>query len=224
LEESKVYPIESEIRSLEIQINAANFVVKQAESFSVESNLKYLSVSEEDGVLTVLDEFKGAFTYNDAELTLYVPYGTVFESANIVTGTAVFTVDALSVKSLKLQLGAGDVKIENLTVTDQAENGGGAGKITVTGGALNDLTLEMGVGELNLAAALSGNSTLLLGVGKSNLTLLGSRDDYTIDIEKGLGSITVDGKEISDFGSSGNGQNHVTVEGGIGAIHLTFAP
>lgn len=80
----------------------------------------------------------------------------------------------------------------------------------------------MGVGELNLTAALLGNNDLTFGVGKSNLTLIGDRDDYRIDAEKGIGSITVDGKIFTDFDSSGNGQNHVEIEGGIGAIDLEF--
>ena len=80
----------------------------------------------------------------------------------------------------------------------------------------------MGVGELNLSAALLGDSDLTLGVGASNLTLIGSRDDYKIEIEKGLGSITVDGESVSDFGTSGNGQNNVEIKGGVGAINLNF--
>ena len=87
---------------------------------------------------------------------------------------------------------------------------------------LNDLTLEMGMGELNLTAAVLGDSDLKFGVGESNVTLIGSKDDYKVDIEKGLGSITVDGNTVTDYGSSGNGQNHIEIEGGVGAINLKF--
>ena len=60
------------------------------------------------------------------------------------------------------------------------------------------------------------------GVGRSDVTLIGSKDDYQFDIEKDLVSITVDGKAVTDFGSSGNGQNHIEMEGGVGAINLNF--
>ena len=36
------------------------------------------------------------------------------------------------------------------------------------------------------------------------------------------GNVTVNGKTVTDFGSSGNGQNHVEIEGGIGAVNLNF--
>ena len=80
----------------------------------------------------------------------------------------------------------------------------------------------MGVGELNFSGALLGNSDLKFGVGESNLTLIGGKDDYKVDIKKGLGSISIDGKNVFDFGSSGNGQSHIHIEGGVGAVHIVF--
>ena len=80
----------------------------------------------------------------------------------------------------------------------------------------------MGMGELNLTATVLGESDLKFGVGESNVTLIGSKDDYKVDIEKGLGNITVDGKTVTDFGSSVNGQNHIEIEGGVGTINLKF--
>ena len=53
-------------------------------------------------------------------------------------------------------------------------------------------------------------------------TLIGSKDDYKVDVEKGLGSISVDGKNVSDLGNSGNGQRHIHIEGGIGAVRIVF--
>ena len=222
LSDSKTYEITSAIHSLDIQINAADFKIEHGEKFSVESNLKYLSVSEKDGVLTIIDEAKSNSNYSNAVLTLYVPNGILFDDVDITTGAAKLTVDALSTNSLELKLGAGDVRFESLHASLAADIKGGAGQITIASGTLNDLTLAMGVGELNFSGALLGNSDLKLGVGESNLTLIGSKDDYKVDIKKGLGSISVDGKNVSDYGSSGNGQSHIHIEGGVGAINIAF--
>ncbi len=222
LDEAKTYEINSEIHSLDIRINAADFKIENGEEFSVESNLKYLSVSEKDGVLTIVDETKSNSKYSDAMLTLCVPNGMVFENVDIETGAAKLTVNTLSANSLKLKFGAGDVRFESLNASSDADIKGGVGQITIVSGTINDLTLEMGVGELNLTAAVLGAGNLKFGVGESNLTLLGSKDDYKVDIEKGLGNITVDGKTVTDFGSSGNSQNHLEIEGGVGTINLKF--
>ena len=222
LAEAKVYRVENPVHSLKVSINAADFSIKEAEAFSVESNLKYLSVSESNGVLTIADEKTLTGTYSGATLTLFIPSGVTFNSVSITTGAAKLTADTLSAKAVKLELGAGDVNFHSLNAADKAEIEGGAGRITIAGGALNDLSLEMGVGELNLTAALLGSSDLDFGVGQSNLTLLGSKDDYHVDIKKAIGSITVDGKPAADFAGSETGDNRVDIEGGIGAIHLNF--
>ena len=222
LSDSRTYEITSDIHSLDIQINAADFKIEHGYEFSVESNLKYLSVSEKDGVLTIIDEAKSSSNYSNPVLTLYVPNGIVFDDVDITTGAAKLTADALSASLLELKLGAGDVRFESLNASSNANIKGGAGQITIASGTLNDLTLEMGVGELNLTAAVLGDSNLKFGVGESNLTLIGGKDDYKVDVEKGLGSISVDGKDVSDFGSSGNGQSHIHIEGGVGAVHIIF--
>lgn len=223
LEDAKVYTVSDSITELDIRINAADFSIRQAETFSVESNLKHLTVKENDGVLTVEETKRFGITYTDAMLVLYVPEGTVFEKVDITTGAGVVSVDTLSADSLMLEFGAGEVKIDSLTANKNAEIKGGAGKITITGTSLRDLDLEMGVGQLDLTAAVLGNSDFDLGIGESNITLIGSKEDYTVDAEKGIGNITADGESVSGSTDIGNGENSIAISGGIGAINLVFA-
>ena len=223
--ETQSYEISSEIHSLDIQIGAADFIIEHGDRFSVESNLNYLSVSERNGVLAIIEEDHnqiGITDYTDAVLKLYIPNDIVFESVEITTGAAKLTADSLSANYLELELGAGKVQFGYLNAYDNADIEGGTGEITIANGMLNNLILEVGVGELDLTAALLGKSKLSFGVGKSNLTLIGSKDMYKIDIENGLGSITVDGKTVTNFGSSGNGQNYIEVEGGVGTVDIAF--
>ena len=225
-EDMQTYSVNTGIRILDIEINAADLYIKEGEAFSVESNLKNLKVDDNNGRLTIKDLTKnkrfGGYSYENAVLTIYVPVGTVFENVNITTGAGRLTVDNLSAETIDFELGAGEVSIGSLVATKSADIEGGAGRITVSGGALKNLDMDMGVGELNLTSAFSGECKLDMGVGESNITLIGNKDDYKLDLEKGLGSITVDGKDVSDFGSSGNGTNKVDISGGIGAINVRF--
>ena len=221
-EDIKTYSVSSEIQSLEVKIYAADFTIKQGESFSVESNLKHLTVEAENGVLTIKETKKFGSTYTGAVLTLYVPADAVFEKVNITTGAGKLTVDSLSAATMNFELGAGEVSIDTLIATSDIDIGGGAGKITISGGALHNLDLDMGVGQLNLTSALTGESDFDLGVGESNITVIGNKGDYKLDIEKGLGNITVDGTSVSNIKGQGNGNNSIEVNGGIGAINLNF--
>ncbi len=221
-EDMKTYAVSSDIQSLEIKINAADFTIKQSESFSVESNLKHLTVEDKNGVLTIKETKTFGNTYTGAVLTLYVPTDTVFKKAGITTGAGRLTVDRLSADTLNFELGAGEVKIGTLIAVTAIDIDGGAGKITISEGALHNLDLDMGVGQLNLTSALTGESEFDLGVGESNITVIGDKDDYKLDIEKGIGSITVDGTSVSNVKGQGNGSNRIEVNGGIGAIRLKY--
>ena len=226
LSEAKTYEITSDIHSMYIRINAADIKIERGKEFSVVSNLKNLEVDEKTGTLTLKDLSKVKISnglYNDAMLTIYVPEGKIFESINLATGAGRFTVDILHAETIDFTLGAGEVTVGSLFATKYADIEGGAGRITISDGALNNFDLEMGVGELNLTSALSGYCELEMGIGASKITLIGSVEDYRLDIEKGLGAISVDGSEVSDFGSSGNGRAEVEISGGIGAIDVDFS-
>lgn len=221
-EDIKTYTVSSDIKSLEVKINAADFTIKQGDSFSVESNLKYLTVEDKNGVLTIRDTKKFIRTYTGAVLTLYIPADTVFDKANITTGAGRLTVDNLSANTMNFELGAGEVAIDTLVAASDIDINGGAGKITISGGALHNLDLDMGAGQLNLTSALTGESDFDLGVGESNITVIGNKNDYKLDIERGLGNITVDGTSVSNIKGQGNGNNDIEISGGIGAINLKF--
>ena len=222
LDGEKVYAVNGEVHSLDVRIKAADFKIEIGEAFSVKSNLEHLTVTEEGGVLKIVDLARINSNFTGATLTVYVPEGVVFEDLDLEIGAAKLTAGTLCAKVAELNLGAGDATIECLNASSKVDIEGGAGLISIHGGSLNNLTLELGVGALNLTAALQGSCDLECGVGESNISLIGGKDDYKIDIKKGLGAITVDGEKVSDFSVGGNSQNRIEITGGIGAINLNF--
>ena len=217
------HTITSQIQSLDIRINAADLTLKEGDAFRVESNLMHLKVEEKNGVLTLHETRKVSIgTAKNGVLTVYVPAGTVFERVNLSTGAGRVSMGSLSAHILNFELGAGEVTIGTLTATKSADIEGGAGRVTISGGAIRELELEMGVGQLNLSSALTGECQLELGVGESNITLLGAKEDYTLELEKGVGSITVDGTAATGA-DIGNGPNEVEISGGVGAVNVNFS-
>ena len=78
LEETIFYPVSADIHSLDIRVGAADFVIRPADTFAVESNLKYLTVSAADGVLQVQEKNRSGGQYNNPVLTLYMPENMMF--------------------------------------------------------------------------------------------------------------------------------------------------
>ena len=113
--------------------------------------------------------------------------------------------------------------MENLVAKSRADLEGGTGMLTVNGGSLNNLNLEMGVGSLTFKSRIEGNSSLDLGVGEAKLILLGSREDYRIELDKGLGEARLEGQSMRDDSVYGAGTNRLSVDGGVGAINIEFS-
>lgn len=218
--ENRTYEVTGEITSLEVEISAADFRIETGDSFSVESNLKNLTFRQTADRLILLEKSAGNRSYNGAFLVIYIPEGTVFTELDIFTGAGKFTADSLSAEKLELEFGAGDVNIGKLIATREAEIEGGAGSITIGGGSLCGLALEMGVGALHFTSALMGESSLDLGVGEAVITLLGSAEDYTLELNKGIGDIRLNGQLLSNGRKVGNGLNYIEINGGIGSISV----
>lgn len=217
----KIFDVPSEIHSLDIQINAADFTIVRSDHFCVESNLKNLTVSEKNGVLMIEEKSKVSTNYADAMLTLYVPANISFEEIKIKTGAARLVADPLSANSLILKLGAGQVQFDSLSASSSIDIEGGAGEITIADGTLHNMKLSLGVGQFEMTAALLGKSDLQFGIGETKLTLIGSPAEYNLDVTKGIGSIKIDNSTGINY-SSGNAHNRVKIQGGIGAANITF--
>lgn len=222
--EMQVYPIEEEISSISVTLSGAEFKINTADKFSVESNHKYISVKGNNGKLSISETKKlFAVSPKGATVILNVPENFVFDEAIIDTGAGKVEIETLSCDVLSLSLGAGKADIKNLTANSRAVIDGGAGKLSIDGGKLCNLNLDMGVGELTLKSRIEGKSDLDYGVGKTDLTLLGSRDDYKIELDKGIGEAKLEGEEMTDDAVYGSGENRIEIDGGIGEINIDFS-
>ncbi|MBQ8321382.1 MAG: DUF4097 family beta strand repeat protein [Clostridia bacterium] len=222
LDEIKTYDISADITELDIEISAADFTVEYGDAFRVESNLRRLEVEEKGATLIIEDDNKFGGNYSDAILTLTIPEGVAFERIEITTGAGRVRIEGLTAEELELTLGAGEVTIESLTATKAASIEGGAGEVTIGGGSLSKLDFDMGVGKVTLTGALVGTASLDVGIGEFNLNLIGSSEIYSLELNKGIGNIRVDGADVDNGATVGTGENKVTVNGGIGAVNVNF--
>lgn len=221
--ELRTYPVSADVENLDLEISAAELKIVSGTGFSVESNHKYLTVKEDNGTLKISEE-KVAFGISSegVKVVLTVPADFVFEDASIETGAGKVDIENLCANTLRLDLGAGATDIGCLTAQTRAKISTGAGKLTIRDGVLRDVTMELGVGKLELAARLTGECTVDYGVGGAELTLLGSKEDYQIRLDKGLGEATLEGEAMNDGSTYGGGKNRIDIDGGVGSISIRF--
>ena len=96
----------------------------------------------------------------------------------------------------------------------------GAGSFTIVNGNINDLDLDVGVGKTNITSMITGNSTIDIGIGSLSLNLIGN--NYTFKVNKGIGKVLIDNKEVSDNEVLGMGSNTIKLNGGIGDTTVTL--
>lgn len=224
LEELKELGIENDAKVLDIDIKGTNIVIKTGDVFKVETSNKYIKCKQDKDMISITEREHNWFSSNKNKSTLivYVPEDMILDGTSINSGAGKVEIETLSTKVLNLDLGAGKVSINHLNVLNNTEIDGGAGELVINNSNLNNLDLDMGIGKFTLTGKLSGTTEIDHGVGAMELKLLGNKDDYQIHLDKGLGSVTVDGNKIKDDETIGNGINKMNIEGGIGSIDIDF--
>ena len=218
------FALSGEISSLSVDLSGAEFTIQTADKFEVESNHKYISVKEDNGKLRIKETKKNfATSPKGIKVILSIPENFVFDDVMIDTGAGKMKIDALACDVLELSLGAGKADIKNLTANSQSKIDGGAGELNIDGGKLCNLSLDMGVGKLTLKSRIEGESELDYGVGETDLILLGSKNDYRIELDKGIGQSTFEGESMIDDSVYGTGENFIEIDGGVGEIKIEFS-
>lgn len=182
--------IQSNTKAFDIKLDSAMLIIEEGNKFTISTNNKYISLTEEDNKIKINEKDHFSFK-NSSALRITVP------------------------------IKAGSLVLNDVIVNDKLTIIGGAGTIDVTNGNVNNLNLNVGVGNCNISAILKGNSVIEAGVGQLNIDLLDSIDNYKIKLTKGIGDITINDTKITDNNTAFNGNKNISLVGGIGPISIT---
>lgn len=223
LEELKNLEIETNISSLNIDISSTNMIIKVGDTFKAETSNKYIKYKQDGNIMYINEEKHNLFNADDNNtLIIYIPKDIILDEVSINSGAGKIDIEQLSSKILRLNLGAGKTQIKCLNISDNTIVDTGAGELSIDNSSLNNLDLNMGVGKFMFTGQLFGKTEIDQGIGTIDLNLLGSKDDYQIHLDKGLGSVKIDGNNINNDETLGNGNNKIDIDGGIGSIEINF--
>lgn len=215
--------INGNVQALDIDVESINIIIKIGDEFRAETNNEDVTCRDENNKLLISQKDSNWFNKKDnGDLVIYVPSNFVFDVFSIENGAGSINIAELYTRRLDLDLGAGKVSINKLTVLGNVEIDGGAGDISIDDGDINNLDLDMGVGKLTLRSSITGRSEIDSGVGELSLDLIGDLDDYKIKVDKGVGSVNIDGQSISDNKYYGTGSSLIDIDGGVGSIKINF--
>lgn len=203
--------------NLDVDIKSADINIQTGDTFSYYTNNKNIKVKTENNTIKISQTRHN----DDVEITLIVPENQTFSSVKIDSGAGDIQADNILCKKLRLNLGAGNITVENLTVLNNAQVNSGAGNITVNGGRVNDFDCNLGAGNTEINSEFTGKSSFDCAAGCLDVILLGERDSYTLSVDHALGDVTVNG-DSAGSGTIGNGPNKVDFDCALGDVNIQF--
>ena len=187
------------LTNLKVELAYSKLIIKNGDKVQVESNNPNISCKQNNNQLTIKEKDNNWFSRkNEGEVVIYLPEEVELDVVKIETGAGQIWVQELNTKQLILEIGAGTVEIEKLNVTQKAKIEGGAGRVSILSSEINNLDLDMGVGKFELRTKLTGKNDIDAGIGRLDIDLIDEIENYKVKVEKGIGSIKIEGKEVSN--------------------------
>ena len=207
--------------NLDVLMKSGKFNVVLGDSLEVLTNNSKITAEYKDNEITIKNQSL-KYGNNDSVLTLKIPEYVVFDKINLELGAGLSEINNLKANNWQIELGAGKFTFDNILATQKIMIEAGVGSLDIVNSDLNNLTLDGGVGKIDFSGYITGNSKIEVGIGKIGIDIKDTKENYALILEKGIGSIEVDGVDSSS-GTFGNGKNTLNASGGIGKLEINFS-
>ena len=204
--------------SLEIDCSTASIVVQQGEEYAVEITAKNPSKAKnmpswgiQNDTLIVQQKKQNFISLGILNDTSYYVNVTVpaadeeaLELVNIDNGTGTVSLYGINADTLKIDTGTGRVEVSDCRV--------------------RDLKIDSGTGS-SAIELLSAPDRIDIdnGTGSVDMTLPGTKSDYDLNLDTGVGSVKVGGEEYrGEYEGRGSGGKEIDIDNGVGSINIMF--
>lgn len=231
----------SDVKSIDIDIHYGEVSILQGDEFAIEAsniNRKHLKSYVDGDTWRVKDagNFKINFfgihigdsgvDFNNGRslITIYIPKNFNGEKINIKLGAGKINIEQLSGDEIKLDVGAGNMLVNNLKAYKEADLAVGAGEINIDNIEAKDTNFECGMGNITINGVLKGDSKVECGVGQISMYLDGEEEDYNYYIDSGVGNVIINKDEYSFTSSTkkvnDNAKGDFDINCGVGNVTI----
>ena len=195
-----------ELHSLELEADAAQVTVQPGDGWGLQvSGTTAYTAVQEDGVWMVT--VKKRVADPSVTVTLTYPQGIELQHLERELGMGSLTVDGLSCRTADVEADAGEITLNDLTVT-------------------GDCSLEVGMGSIRLQGDLRGGAEIDCGLGEVQCTLMRPQS-YGYTVRCDMGSVEMDGRQYDGFSNKASENPSAAVQYAVecdmGSVQLRFA-
>lgn len=199
---------DAEIASLDIDIGMGSFVLSDGDEFAIST----YGIRKEN------------FSYEITDGCLYLKYSPQislisFNFSEFDNGSSIFlTVPKKDFDKITVNMTAGDVSVMNVNaqkLTTKSSAGSmlidgicaesasfkmTAGDCTVSNSTVKNSSISMTAGDMYFGdCKLYGDNNIKMTAGELQMSLIGDRADYRINVDKALGNVYIDGADVSEY-------------------------
>lgn len=215
---------EEGFNKLDFEISATQLIIKsEGTEYKIETAQipESTQIENKNGTLQIKQTQKFTTMLENSTIIVYVPENTELENIELEMGAGTVDIENIKAKKIDFSFGAGSVYIKNLAASN-AEIECGAGQVIIENTDLTNANLDAGVGKLVYSGFMRNNSEVNCGIGEVELNLGGGNEIYTVRAEKGIGDIKINGNNVANESVTGNGENKISIEGGIGSVKVNM--
>lgn len=250
------------LRNLYIEADACELHIEKSEDefvrLAVDGDANTLRYHIEDGDLRIVRKWNRTWRLISINLTdtvnkvyLYLPEGTSLDYMDIEigAGTMAGTTDSigLTARDANIEVGAGELEIDSLTVDNEAVLKVGAGTIRIKKlvcdvadmdiGAgeldINDIAIakeaniDLGMGSVDIGGIITGDLNVDCSMGEVTLDMDDDEQNHNFEINCSMGEVRVGSRSYSSLSSSqttNNGSDsNFDIDCSMGTVTVKFA-
>lgn len=219
----------AEIKDLDIELGACEMEMKASpdENFHLKAeNAGKLQGFVRQDTLNIKAIRHTTIGQNNCRITLYVPEGFHFAEADVELGAGVLEFEELDAGEASFEVGAGQIVCSDSLKAEELTLEVGMGEIQVDGMDVEQLDAEVGMGSLILNGGISEKADVDCSMGSIEMTLNGSEEDYNYNLESAMGSVEIGSYSVSGLAGEKKINNKaardITMSCSMGSIEINF--
>jgi hypothetical protein len=212
---------------IRLNVAAAEVFLESGSEFSIAYNgsEEYRpQYSVENRALTVKSGNKKVHigTKLESTITITVPEDAVLDKIDLSVNAGNMEIRGADAKDITIDLDAGNVEVYNGTYTTVSADVD-AGNLTFENCVLTSAEMDTDMGNIELKSCAFDTLEAEADMGNIEVRSSQSLDDYDIQLETDLGSITVNGQSYSGgYHATGSGTKRVEISVNMGNAELTY--
>lgn len=194
--------------------------------YFIEDNTLYIEgFREEQKITRDINIFGNGITWDNNQITLYIPKNIKFEDVNIEVGAGRIYGNNIAASSIIGEVGAGEMVMDNISAEDLQINVG-AGRAEFNNTNVNNLDMSINVGKGTFDGAISGDIDITCDVGSTQIDLNQAESDFNYILSCGVGSIDIDQYRYNGLDVTrhidNNANQDFKIDCSIGSVEIDF--